>query len=309
MSGTRLVGALEIGGSHAAAALVDPTRRRLASTIERALLDPQASRADLLEAILGVAAALNERQRPVERWGVAVPGPFDYRRGISLITGVAKLEALYRLDLRAELAVALSADAQRFTFLNDADAFLLGEWWAGAAAGAARALGVTLGTGLGSAFLADGALTEHGPGVPAEGRLDRVPFEGAPVEDQLSARGLRRAYAEATAVRPGEAGVEEDDAPPPVNVAEIAARARSGDVPARAVMERFGGSLGRFLAPWLAGFAPDCLVLGGSIARAWDLFGPALLPVPGVIADGRRITVAQQLDAGPLLGAAYHAAG
>jgi hypothetical protein len=34
---------------------------------------------------------------------VATAGPFDYERGICLIQGLAKLEALYGVDLRAQL--------------------------------------------------------------------------------------------------------------------------------------------------------------------------------------------------------------
>ena len=52
-------------------------------------------------------------------------------------------------------------------FLNDADAFALGEWWAGAAKGGRRVVAATLGTGLGSAFLADGHIVHDAPGIPA----------------------------------------------------------------------------------------------------------------------------------------------
>ena len=41
-------------------------------------------------------------------------------------------------------------------FVNDAEAFGLGEWRAGAARGRRRAVAITLGTGVGSVFVADG---------------------------------------------------------------------------------------------------------------------------------------------------------
>src|SRR5688572_21060975 len=83
--------------------------------------------------------------------GVAVPGPFDYERGISLVRH--KLLELHGVDLRSELAAALGFAPSSIRFLNDAAAFALGEWWVGAARGHRRAVGITLGTGLGSAFL------------------------------------------------------------------------------------------------------------------------------------------------------------
>ena len=58
-------------------------------------------------------------------------------------------------------------------FLNDAEAFLLGESVAGAARGHAPRVGITLGTGLGSAFLADGEIVRSGPDVPPERRPAR----------------------------------------------------------------------------------------------------------------------------------------
>lgn len=34
--------------------------------------------------------------------------------------------------------------------------------------------------------------------------------------------------------------------------------------------------MAEFLRPWVTEFAPDCLVVGGNIAHAWELFAPAL---------------------------------
>jgi glucokinase len=290
-----LVGALEIGGTHAASAIVDAATRRVVGRVARVPLDPRGGRTELAGAILRVAldAAAGTA---VARWGVAVPGPFDYARGICLIRGVAKLEALYGLDLRAQMAQALTVEANAIRFLNDADAFLLGEWWAGAAGGSRRAMGITLGTGLGSAFLVDGRLVEEGPGVPPEGRFDLLDFDGRPVEEAISARAIRRSYS-----------VLAGDGSEALDVVDIAARARSGEPAARSVLIGFGASLGRFVAPWLTDFAPQCVVLGGSIARAWALFGREMLAAPGVQATGREIVVARDITAAPLLGAAFHA--
>src|SRR5207237_2105693 len=132
----------DVGGTHVSAARVD---------LAAATVDGSA-RFDFDGDELGtlVDAATSVR---ADRLGVAIPGPFDYTRGVSAIRH--KLQSLYGVDLRGELANALEIAPGAVVFLNDADAFLLGEAWAGAARGHARALGVTLGTGLGSAFLAD----------------------------------------------------------------------------------------------------------------------------------------------------------
>jgi glucokinase len=51
--------------------------------------------------------------------------------------------------------------------VNDAAAFGLGEWVAGAATGAGRAVAITLGTGVGSAFVDNGSVAHRGRRRPA----------------------------------------------------------------------------------------------------------------------------------------------
>lgn len=79
-----------------------------------------------------------------------MPGPFDYERGISLMKGMEKYDSLYGLDIREILSEKLNVPAAHIVFINDAAAFLGGELASGAAADFNRAIGVTLGTGLGS---------------------------------------------------------------------------------------------------------------------------------------------------------------
>jgi glucokinase len=256
-------------------------------SLSRVAYRPDASREELPEAIVGAAVPV---ATGLELVGVAAPGPFDYERGVCRVTGLAKLEALYGVDLRRELGTALGAGTD-VSFLNDAEAFLLGETWAGAARGYERAVGITLGTGLGSAFAAEGLIVSDGPAVPPEGSLHLVPFRGAPVEDVISARGLLARH------------------PAPLDgVAELARMAAGGDPGALRLFEQLGADLGEFLAPWLRAFGAQCLVVGGSIANAWPLLGPALqrslAPVPGL----ELIARAANIDDAPLLGAARHAA-
>ena len=172
MSG-ELVGAIEIE-THVAAARVDLSSRSVdkGSLLRREL--PSTGTRDELLAIMR-DTILSAARADVHRWGVAVPGPFDYERGICTIEGVGKLDALRGVDMRSEFAASLQVAPDAIRFVNDAGAFLLGESWAGVARGHDAAIGITLGTGLGSAFMREGALVEDGPGVPPEARLDLVP--------------------------------------------------------------------------------------------------------------------------------------
>ena len=282
------VAALDLGGSHVSAARVDLERRALSGSLTRISFGSDASRAELIEAICHAACSVASAG---DLLGVAAPGPFDYERGVCKVRGLAKLEALYDVDLRSELATAVGPMTES-VFLNDAEAFALGEAWAGAARGHARVVAITLGTGLGSGFLANGAVVTSGTTVPPGGNLHLASFRGAPVEETISARGILRRH-------PGR----------PDGVLELATSARAGDGVAAKLFEQLGADLGQFLAPSLQRFEATCLVVGGSISRAWDLFGPSLeqslASTPGLVT----IAPAANTDESPLLGASLFASG
>ena len=126
-----------------------------------------------------------------------------------------------------------------------------------------------------------------GARVPPEGALYRLPFRGAPVEERISRGALLARYGEES-----------------VDVAEIAQRAREGVPGAREAFDALSTDLGDFLRPWLARFAPSCLVVGGSIARSWDLLEGGL---DSLEADVAVLTPAEHIDDAALLGAARHA--
>ena len=119
-----------------------------------------------------------------------------------------------------------------------------------------------------------------GPRVPDNGELYRVPFRGRPVEDVLSGRGLIARYDGST------------------SPAEIATRADTGDPRAAAAYAAFGKDLAAFLEPWIRMFQPTRIVVGGSIAHAWHLFGSMLDP---------NATIAEHLQDAALFGAAAYA--
>jgi predicted NBD/HSP70 family sugar kinase len=271
------------GRVHIQSATVDPgTRVRVEF--------PPAGGPVLLERIVETAAAVATPE--IGRFGVAAPGPFDYAAGICRTAH--KLPGLYGVNLRRELGAALDLTGRHaVSFLNDAEAFVLGEWWAGAARSHTRVVGITLGTGLGSAFLEHGRIVRSGKRVPADGALYRLAFRGAPVEETISRGALLARYGASS-----DAGAD---------VEQLATRARAGEHRARVVFQELGGDLAEFLVPALEAFAPTCLVVGGSIARAWELLEPALeqrLTALRPLVVARAATI----DDAPLLGAARHAA-
>jgi glucokinase len=289
--------ALDIGGTHVTAGVVDLGTREVRPPGTRRFPVPSDGSAARIVAAI-VDAALTLDAGPGKHWAIAVPGPFDYARGVALYRGVGKFETLYGLDLRAALMTALPEPAS-VTFVNDAAAFLLGEHWAGAARGHERAVGITLGSGVGSAFLVGRTgIVEHGPYVPPQGRADLLAYAGRPLEDTVSRRAVRAAYAHAS----GSGGE------PLADVREITDRARGADRAAQRVLSDAMNALGQVIAPWLARFEATVLVVGGSVAGSWDLLaGPLGAAITGAEPDlpaSFALSPAALPVQAPLLGAA-----
>jgi glucokinase len=276
---------LEVGGTHVSAALVEPSDWHVAQTT-RYHLDADGSADALLDRFWRAGNAL--RAPAGATWGVAMPDPFDYERGIGEFEGVGKFTALRGVDVGDALRGRLRGS---MAFVNDADAFLLGEWAAGAARGSRRCAGITLGTGIGSAWLVDGVVVD--PGTPPGGRIHRMWIGGVPLEDVVSRRAIRRAYA--------QVGGE-----PAADVKEIAEAARSGSREARRVLDAAMTALGRVVGRCCAGFRAEVLVIGGSMSASWDLFEPAFRT--GALGNALpRIVLAADSEQAPLIGAAVHA--
>jgi glucokinase len=288
--GAELVAVMDVGGTHVTAAVVEPDGWAVRQA-GRTPLDSNAGAEQILGAFVAAGAAL-----PVPEaigWGVAMPDPFDYPRGIATFHGVGKFEAIYGMDIRSVLMQRLPQRPSGVAFLNDADAFALGEWTGGAAAGCSRCVGITLGTGVGSGWLVDGQVVDVAPGVPPHGRAHHLVVDGAGLEETMSRRAIRRAYAAAT----GDDGAD---------VRDIAERAAAGETAAAEVLRHALSSLGAALGPGLREFGAEVIVLGGSMAASWPLFEPWFrtgLDWP----DAPPIRVAQDIERAALVGAAHYA--
>lgn len=250
--------AFDVGGSHVAAGVCCGREFHLGPVVSGPHPAVQTSEAflDLLHD-LGVRAEAGENKK-IDTV-LAVPGPFDLQAGVSLMRH--KLPYLYGIDLRQALAARFGIQPVQVRFLNDADAYLLGEIGAGAARGFSRAVGLTLGTGIGSAFAVDGRLVGEGPGVPHGGEIWNLPYEGGIVEDFVSARAIAGNYQRRTGAKR--------------EVVDLAS-AVAKDPAAEEAFQEFGGHLGEVIRSLLAGFHAEVIVLGGSIARSADLFLPAV---------------------------------
>ncbi len=186
--------------------------------------------------------------------GVAVdtPGPFDYKKGVSLMKH--KYTAMYGVPLRDWFYDVLGEVDLRF--LHDSHAFILGA--SGEVPECRNIAGVMLGTGLGFALMKDGRALITEAGSPLVSIYAR-PYRDGIAEDVISARGIINVYAKKT----GEvlSGAK-----------EVADRAETGDADAIAVHEELGNAIGELTHDILAEQGSEVLFLGGQIARSFELF-------------------------------------
>jgi glucokinase len=196
--------------------------------------------------------------------GVSTPGPFDYRRKMSLMKH--KFQPIYGIDLEAAIKNHLSLPPVPFIFVQDSNSYLLGEQRYGSARGIENCSCVTLGTGLGISAMAGGKLLTNGRDS-CYIAIYRQPWGEGILEDVISGRGICAAYRTL-------AGNEETEN---ITAKEIGRRAREGDPAALKVMEQFGAVLGRGVAFHLVHTYAELLVVGGQISRDFTLFQNSLI--------------------------------
>jgi glucokinase len=275
---------VDIGGSHITAALVDlETKVIVAGSEKREFVDSNGSAEEILSSWCTlIDQTFKEHGITQKRIGIAMPGPFDYVHGISLIRDQEKFRSLYQMNLKEALAERLGMEPEGIVFINDAAAFLQGEVFGGAAMDFNPVLGLTLGTGLGAARSLDGEAHDAA--------LWNSPFKDGIAEDYLSTRWFLNAYQKLT----GEAvrGVKE--------LTEL----QDSEEVVHALFQEFAGNLATFIRDKAQEIHATAVVLGGNISNANEYFLPALTRALQEKHSNLQIRIAELKEDAALIGAA-----
>lgn len=250
---------VDVGGSHVCSAVIDIDN----GTIVGAPVTTDVAHTEAAD-VLFAAWAKNLEQclaaapEPVTRIGMDFPGPFDYKNGISQMEH--KMPHIKGLSVADELRKRMAnSEGLEFRFVNDANAFALGEAHFGGAKDADRVIVLAIGTGLGSGFIADHQIVEEGDTVPPDGEVWNLPYGDDIADAQFSTRGIVGRYEKLTGITlPG--------------AKEVAERFDT-DPAARQTLESFGWELADFTAPLIKQFQCKDILIGGNIARCLNLFG------------------------------------
>lgn len=248
---TDLILCIDIGGTHITTAVIERgTLILIEGSLIHKYVDSQASRDHILrqwnEAI---EMSMDSIEQKITTMLVSIPGPFDYKKGICLMDGMHKYQSLMHMDVRHYLSTNFHIPKDDIFFFNDAHAFLLGEVyyhkWVGN-----RVVGLTLGTGLGSAWY-DGM-------VPKDLNYGSASFRDGITEDYISTRGIIDFLATRTDLKFN-------------NVKELV-EARGADDSRKIAFSFLTTALVEFICLYIKPLNPDAIVIGGSIAKAHAFF-------------------------------------
>ncbi|MBQ8461878.1 MAG: ROK family protein [Bacteroidales bacterium] len=281
---------VDIGGSHITSAVIDLELGQIVGHPVTTDVDHTSPAEVIFSAwTKNLRLLMNEAGMPVKQIGMAFPGPFDYDKGISYMEH--KFASIYGINVGVTLAARLlDFPGLEFKFVNDAGAFALGESSFGAAKDDSRVIVLTLGTGVGSGFVANHTIVRSGDSVPPGGEVWNLPFRDGIVDEAFSTRWVVGRYQELTGKQ--------------VQGAKDVAMRFEFDEAAKQLFTEFGYRLAEFTTPWLNKFDSRTLVLGGNISRSLPLFMQPLQRAYGQAGLTVSIKGSVLLDKAAMLGAA-----
>ena len=206
--------------------------------------------------------------------GIGIPGLVDPHRGI--VYNLANIPSFQKVHLKEYLEDSFNVPV----FINnDANCFTLGEYKFGPAKSHRHVVGISLGTGVGTGIIANSSL--YAGYICGAGEWGGVPYLDKTFEDYCSSKFFRT---------------------PEGKTAKCFAKAAlKNDQEALSKFEQYGEHIGMLIQRILFTFAPESIVLGGSISKAYPLFKESMLATVKnfpykAISDPLKIYVSQLED-------------
>ena len=239
--------AIDLGGTNVRVATVLSDGK-----IGRIISEPTLASGSEDEVLEHICRLIDNLMTPdVDGIGIGVPSVVDTEKGIVYnVVGIPSWKEIRLKDIleeRYHVNVALD---------NDCNCFALGVTRFGKDGPHKEAFCATLGTGVGGSLVVDGHLY-RGRNAGA-GEIGSIPYLDKDYEYYCSSRFF---------VGKGTTGKD----------AAIAAAA--GDPDAKAIMDEFGGHIGKLVQMIMFAYDPLVIILGGSIAKAFTLYSESMWKV------------------------------
>lgn len=296
-----MIGAVDIGGTKIAVGIVDDNGKVLAN--KQTPTDPENYGAAIESIVTMLREAAQESKTEITGIGIGSTGPVDPMKGefgdVDFLPGWRGKSPVKDLEEIFTVRAALE---------NDGDAAALAEAGWGAGRNRTRLIYITVGTGIGGGIILDGKLYRGVDGAHPEVAHQVLDPSGPPCSC-----GFRGCW-ESLAAGPAMAARYKTEAPanpesPNITAKQICDLARQGDALAMKSIEQEAFYLALGLANLINLFAPEAIVLGGSVMKSADLLLDRIRSVilsgcRFVPADKTQLTLASLGDDANLIGAA-----
>lgn len=293
----RLIGAVDIGGTKTAVALVREDGAILCR--EQWLTEPAKGASTAIRRLRDALCSLSAG-KDVAGIGIACSGPLDHRTGI--LGQIGTLPGWEGSDLTIPVQDAFGLPV---VVENDADAAAIAEFSWGSGQGSERFIYVTVSTGIGAGIVLQGDIYRGAGGAHPE--IGHLLIDGSGPLCYCGAHGCWESLASGSAMSAWvreKAGSGQE-----MSAHEICVRATQGESMAQYAVERHGYYLGLGLANLLTAFVPDIIALGGGLMKSSSLFLDRALATmrskcTQVPNDLTRVTIASLGEDAGVLGAA-----
>jgi glucokinase len=213
--------------------------------------------------------------------GFGATGPVDHKNGI--INNPFTLATWENVDVVTPIREIFGIPV---CLENDADVAALGESWMGAGVGYQNVAVVTVGTGIGTAFIRDGEIFRGFNQLHPEG--GHIPIDPNGPKCYCGARGCWEVLASGSAIADQakkllleypESIIRIDRDAHRLDAKSVIAAAREGDELGKRILEQSAKYLGLGLVNLIHFHMPECIILTGGVMRSFDIFHPFLVEI------------------------------
>lgn len=271
---------VDLGGTNMRVAAIEESGRRLQTICTDTEVNRGRDRvvAEMCDAIQRLAASFTPTHEFAGA-GIGVPGIIDLNTGT--VCAAPNLPGWSDYPVKAEIQRRLGRPV---ILENDANCAALGEKWMGAGRESSGICMVTLGTGVGGAFIFDGTLWHGAIGMAGEiGHMTVTPDGPACgcgnrgcLEQYASATAIKRMAAEAVAAGKAPSLARVISQGQDLSAKLVSQYALQGDSAAKEIFDTVGWALGVVLSSLVDALNLSTYVIGGGVSNAWESFSPAL---------------------------------
>ncbi|WP_256760066.1 ROK family protein [Cohnella sp. WQ 127256] len=267
---------MDVGGTNIVAGIFDADGKLLRRSKTRTV---KSSSNELLEQLASLCKELLTVEQISEELlisvGIGLPGFINKETGLVTAANLPFNDIPVAERLNVLIGVPVTVE-------NDVKMIVYGESLKGAGKAYSHVLGITLGTGMSSAWVTNGSL--HGGAGGLAGEIGHIAFADIPyvcgcgmtgcLETVVSASGVARQARDGLAA--GWVGLLADRFPSELRdeltSKDVWQAYMDGDAFAGQVFQRTASWLSRVIIPSVALLSPDVIIVGGGVAAAGDVF-------------------------------------